>query len=119
VVRGVDEKGETLPTAWRFMYQVLVAPMVIESALFIVTAWCYFNRRRIAPVMVIVAILVGVANTIIETAWSAALAEGDAEFIARTIGPAVPACLIALAWIINFWRSKQVRATFVYPLATR
>jgi hypothetical protein len=115
-VRGVDETGETLPAAWQFMYQALVAPLVIESVLFIVTAWFYFNRRKVARPLVIVAILVAIANTIVETAWSVVLAEGDAEYIARTVGPAVPACLVALAWVIYFLRSQRVRATLVYPI---
>jgi len=115
-IRGVDETGQTLPGDWHLMFRTLAGVILIESVLFIITAWYYFNRRKAARRLVIGTLLFAIASLVLQTAWTVALADGDEEFIAKTLGPAAPAGLIAVAWLVYFWRSKRVRETLVYPL---
>jgi hypothetical protein len=116
-IRGVDETGEAFPADWRLMVAVVGGLLILETALLMVTAWFYFQRHRVARPLVVIALVVVIATTVIEVAWSVALAEGDAEFIAQVVAPAVPACFFGVLWILYFLLSKQVRATLVYPLA--
>jgi hypothetical protein len=55
--------------------------------------------------------------TIVEAAWSSWLADGDTEYVAREIGPAVYTTIVACAWLAYFAISKQVRTVLAYPLA--
>jgi hypothetical protein len=116
-IRGVDETGQTLPADWQLMFRTLAGVILIESVLFIITAWYYFNRRKAARTLVLATLLFAIASLAVQTAWTVALHRGEPELIAQELGPAVPALLIAVAWLAYFWRSKRVRETLVYPLS--
>jgi hypothetical protein len=110
------EDGSPAPSDWRQLAIVIGIGWLAYYVWVAATAFFYFQRQRIAQSLVMSQIVVALIVTLVETAWACGLADGDTEYMARQIGPAVYTTIIACAWLTYFAISKQVRAVLAYPL---
>lgn len=113
-----SEGGGTwaLSNDYRLMLWVTGALRTAWLGWAIATAYQFFSRRSKAPRMLIILYVASILLHVLEAAWEASFADGDATHVAGAISGAVVPTFWGVIWIVYLWRSQTVKRVFVYPL---